>query len=75
VMDCGDAGHILLSRIVAADLAQSSTWQLYLHELGDVEVKHGLRVHLVNFFGDGFGNPELPSKIVQASRRALIRCG
>jgi hypothetical protein len=68
VMNCGDAGHILLSRRVADDLAQSSKWQPYLHELGDVEVKHGLPVHLVNFFGDGFGNPDLPGKIVQARK-------
>src|SRR5437868_12034069 len=61
VMDCGDAGHILLSRRVADDLAQYSKWQPYLHELGDVEVKHGVRVAMANFSGDGFGNPTSPS--------------
>ena len=50
VMDCGDAGHILLSRRVADDLAQYSEWQPCLHSLGEVEVKHGVRVALVNFF-------------------------
>src|SRR5438552_14852526 len=60
VMDCGDAGHILLSRRVADDLAQYSEWQPYLHQLGDVEVKHGVRVALANFFGDDFGNPRSP---------------
>ena len=73
VMDCGDAGHILLSRSVADDLAQRSKWQPYLHELGDVKVKHGLGVQLVNFFGDGFGNPELPGKIVRARKARRLR--
>jgi TolB-like protein/Tfp pilus assembly protein PilF len=68
VMDCGDAGHILLSRRVADDLAQYSKWQPYLHELGDVEVKHGARVVLANFFGDDFGNPRSPSKLTQAKK-------
>ena len=56
VMDCGDAGHILLSRRIADDLAQYSEWQPCLHDLGEVELKHGVRVALANFFGDGFGN-------------------
>src|SRR5262244_779856 len=41
VMDCGDAGHILLSKRVAEDLAQYRHWQVYLHDLGQCEVKHG----------------------------------
>src|SRR5919109_1982825 len=49
IMDCGDAGHILLSRHVAEDLEHYSRWRSYLHELGDCEVKHGVRIHLVNF--------------------------
>jgi len=40
VMDCGDAGHILISKRVADDLAQDSLWQPLLHELGEIEVKH-----------------------------------
>ena len=68
VMDCADAGHILLSKRVAEDLEHYTHWQLHLHHLGECEVKHGVRVALTNFFGDGFGNPELPSKIVQAKR-------
>src|SRR6266403_2203365 len=63
VMDCGDAGHILLSKRVADDLAHYSEWRPYLHELGDVEVKHGVRVHVVNLYNENFGNPEVPSKI------------
>src|SRR4029077_12692479 len=63
VMDCGDGGHILLSKRVADDLAQYSEWKPYLHDLGEVEVKHGLRVPIVNFYADGVGNPELPDKV------------
>jgi TolB-like protein/Tfp pilus assembly protein PilF len=75
VMDCGDAGHILLSRRVADDLAQYSEWQPCLHSLGEVEVKHGVRVALVNFFSDGFGNSKTPAKIIRAKqirRRRLL---
>jgi TolB-like protein/Tfp pilus assembly protein PilF len=68
VMDCGDAGHILLSRRVADDLAQYSEWQPCLHDLDSVEVKHGVRVALVNFFSDGFGNSKIPPKIIRAKQ-------
>ena len=68
VMDCGDAGHILLSGRVADDLAQYSEWQPSLHGLDSVEVKHGVRVALANFFGDGFGNPNSPAKIIRAKQ-------
>jgi len=66
VMDCGDAGHILLSRRVADDLGQYENWQPYLHELGAVEVKHGARVEVVNFYDEEVGNPELPEKVKRA---------
>ncbi len=62
VMDCGDAGHILLSRHVAEDLEQYPRWQPYLHELGECEVKHGVRVGVVNLSGDGVGNAAAPKK-------------
>ncbi|MEY2491524.1 MAG: hypothetical protein QOH24_475 [Verrucomicrobiota bacterium] len=62
VMDCGDAGHILLSLRVAEDLAQFREWNASVHDLGETEAKHGTKLHLFNFFGDGFGNPEVPSK-------------
>jgi len=52
VMDCGDAGHILLSGHIAEDLTQSRHWQPYLHDLGECGVKHGLRMHLVNLYKD-----------------------
>src|SRR5438477_719875 len=63
VMDCGDASHILLSKRVADDLGQYENWQPYLHELGVVEVKHGVRVEVVNFYDEKVGNPELPEKV------------
>jgi adenylate cyclase len=66
VMDCGDAGHILLSRHVAEDLEQYRQWQPCLHDLGDCEVKHGARVHVVNFYTDELGNAEVPEKFRQA---------
>jgi class 3 adenylate cyclase len=65
VMDCGDAGHILLSKRVADDLAQYRRWQPYLHELGDVEVKHGVVVSVVNLYADVVGNPVPPAKFKQ----------
>src|SRR6266513_86414 len=63
IMDCGDAGHILVSKRVADDLAQSRRWQPYLHDLGDVEVKHGMSVSVVNFYADIVGNPAPPTKV------------
>src|SRR5262249_9756404 len=75
VMDCGDAGHILVSKRVADDLAQQRRWQPYLHELGDVEVKHGVVVSLVNFYAETIGNPNPPTRIgkVRGSVRALSK--
>jgi TolB-like protein/thioredoxin-like negative regulator of GroEL len=72
VMDCADAGHILLSRRVADDLAQYIEWQPYLHELGDVEVKHGVHLNVVNFYGDGIGNPAIPNKIQSAEQERTL---
>ena len=65
VMDCGDAGHILLSKRVAEDLEQYGHWQPHLHDLGECEVKHGLRVHIVNLYTDDLGNREAPEKFKQ----------
>src|SRR5213595_3968638 len=69
VMDCGDAGHILLSRHVAEDLEQYRQWQPCLHDLGECEVKHGARVHVFNLYTDGVGNPEVPEKLQQAKAK------
>jgi TolB-like protein/Tfp pilus assembly protein PilF len=68
VMDCGDAGHILLSGHVAEDLAQYRHWQPHLHDLGECEVKHGLRLHLFNLYKDGLGNPQVPEKLKRRRR-------
>src|SRR5438309_233431 len=62
VMDCGDAGHILLSQHVADDLVQYRQWASRLRDLGECEVKHGVRLHLVNLYAEPLGNPEPPAK-------------
>src|SRR6266550_8091729 len=66
VMDCGDAGHILVSKRFAGDLGQHRRWQPYLHELGDVEVKHGVVVSLVNLYAETIGNPAPPTRLEKA---------
>src|SRR5512133_839554 len=66
VMDCGAAGHILLSKHVADDLEQYRQWRSNLHDLGECEVKHDVRVHVVNLYTDELGNRELPGKFQQA---------
>jgi len=63
VMDCGDAGHILVSKRVAEDLAQDSLWQPHLHELGQIEVKHGEKLGIVNLYTAELGNPQPPEKL------------
>jgi TolB-like protein/tetratricopeptide (TPR) repeat protein/class 3 adenylate cyclase len=74
VMDCGDAGHILASQNVADVLGHLSSWKDYLHDSGEAEVKHGVRVHLYNVYTDEVGNAELPQKLQTAQRRmAAIR--
>jgi len=70
VMDCGDAGHILLSRHVADDLEHYRFWQPYLHDLGPIEVKHGVRLGIVNFYSDEIGNPAVPEKIKNARQES-----
>jgi TolB-like protein/class 3 adenylate cyclase/Tfp pilus assembly protein PilF len=74
VMDCGDAGHILLSRHVAEDLEHYPRWQPFLHDLGEYEVKHGHKISVVNLYTDGLGNRKKPEKFrktpVTSARRA-----
>jgi len=75
VMDCGDAGHILLSKHAAEDLGEYRQWQLQLHDLGACDVKHGARLHVVNLYTGEVGNPRVPTKFRQAvekRRLALI---
>src|SRR2546430_2726473 len=64
VMECGDAGHILLSKHVAEDLEEYEQWRPLLHDLGTCEVKHGMRVAIANLYSDQVGNPQLPKKFV-----------
>src|SRR6185312_7844740 len=66
VRDCGDAGHILLSKRVADDLEQYRQWRSHLHDWGECEVKHDVRVHVVNLYTDELGSRELPEKFPQA---------
>jgi len=66
VMDCGDAGHILLSKHVAEDLEAYPHWQPHLHELGECEVKHGVRVSVVNLYTPELGNPAVPERLTAA---------
>ena len=70
-MDCGDAGHILLSQHVADDLKHYPRWQPYLHSLGECEVKHGVRLNMTNLYSEEFGNPKLPTKL-QAARKHRV---
>ena len=72
VMDCGDAGHILLSKRVADDLGEYGRWRPLLHDLGLCEVKHGARVAIVNLYADQVGNPQLP-KTFQALKKHTAR--
>src|SRR6059058_948902 len=72
VMDCGDAGHILLSKHVAEDLEEYDRWRPLLHDLGTCEVKHGMRISIVSLYADQLGNPQLPKKF-QALKKQRTR--
>src|SRR5438477_3154883 len=72
VMDCGDAGHILLSKHVAEDLEEYEQWRPLLHDLGTCEVKHGMRISIVSLYADQVGNPQLPKKF-QALKKHRTR--
>jgi TolB-like protein/class 3 adenylate cyclase len=69
IMDCADAGHILVSKRVAEDLAHYGHWKSRLHDLGEIEVKHGTVVSVFNLYGEGFGNSQVPTRIKKQSRR------
>jgi TolB-like protein len=73
VMDCGDAGHILLSKHVADDLEQYPQWRSHLAELGDCEVKHGTRVSVVNLYTEDAGNAALPARLAAAQKTRTAR--
>src|SRR5882762_6577555 len=65
VMDCGDAGHILLSKRVAEDLSQSRQWRPWLHDLGECAIKHSVPISIVNLYTDEIGNAQLPERVKQ----------
>src|SRR5438445_9788398 len=71
VMDCGDAGHIRLSKRVAEDLIQYRHWQPYLHDLGECQVKHGEVISLVNLYNEEVGNPQPPANLTKSVRQPL----
>ena len=73
VMDCGDAGHILLSQHVADDLVHSRQWASRLRDLGECEVKHGVRLHLVNLYAEPLGNAAVPQKFQQGKQKLKRR--
>src|SRR5213595_897048 len=74
VMDCGDAGHIFVSKHVAEDLEQHDRWRPLLHDLGSCEVKHGVRIEISNLYSDEVGNPQLPKKLEEVRKhRAHVR--
>src|SRR5215471_19253684 len=68
-MDCGDAGHVLVSKHVAEDLEEYEKWRPLLHDLGSCEVKHAVRVSVVNLYDDEFGNAKLPRKFEAVQKR------
>src|ERR1700691_4220841 len=73
VMDCGDAGHVLVSNAVAEVIGQLSSWRPMLHDLGEVEVKHGLRVRIYNLYTEEAGNPEMPNKAIPRRSPPMLR--
>src|SRR5438309_10150187 len=73
VMDCGDAGHILLSHHVAEDLAEYERWRPFLHDIGTFDVKHGVRVSVTNLCSDEVGNQQLPSKLAAVKKQSAHR--
>src|SRR6516225_6201049 len=73
VMNCGDAGHILLSKHVAEDLAEYDEWRPLLHELGECEVKHGTRISVANLYSKELGNPTVPEKLKAARAAAAAQ--
>ena len=75
IMDCGDAGHILVSKRVAEDLASYRHWEPHLHDLGEVEVKHGKKIGVVNLYTGELGNPVLPEKCSRQKEAATAVAG
>src|SRR5262249_54697657 len=65
---------ILLSKHVAEDLEEYEKWRPLLHDLGSCEVKHGVRISVVNLYADQVGNAKLPRKFeILRKRRTRAR--
>src|SRR5207237_9956797 len=73
VMNCGDAGHILVSKHVAEDLEEYDEWRPFLHDLGECEVKHGVRISVANLYTEELGNPAIPEKLKAARAAAAAQ--
>jgi class 3 adenylate cyclase len=73
VMNCGDAGHILLSKRIVEDLKEYEEWRPLLHDLGEFEAKHGVRVSVANLYSEELGNPAVPEKLKAARAAAVAR--
>jgi TolB-like protein/Tfp pilus assembly protein PilF len=73
VMNCGDRGHILLSKRAADDLVEYGHWQPFLHEIGECEMKHGVKISLVNFYNEEVGNPVLPDRCSQRVGKRVLK--
>src|SRR5437667_1025011 len=72
VMDCGDAGHILLSTRVAEDLEQFKHWRPHLYHIGECEVKHGDKIEIVNLFTAELGNSERPKRMAMPAQKSDV---
>src|SRR5436853_386539 len=72
VMDCGDAGHILLSTRVAEDLEQFKHWRPHLYHIGACEVKHGDKIEIVNLFTAELGNSERPKRMAMPAQKTDV---
>jgi len=72
VMDCGDAGHILLSKRVAEDLEQFKHWRPHLYHIGECEVKHGDKIEIVNLFTAELGNSERPKRMAMPAQKTDV---
>lgn len=68
VMDCADGGQILMSQTHASFLREFASIRPHLHELGETQVKHGLRLELVSYCDGTSGSRSVPSKLLAGPR-------
>ena len=60
VMNCGEDGHILVSNFTAELLHGHGPWNSFLHDLGEVDLKPGTKLHVFNFWDGEAGNSKPP---------------